>query len=300
MNSIVFFDLEINPDNRQICDVGAIRSDGSTFHENSIPRLLDFMRNEDFICGHNVFKHDLQYIQQTTGNVSFGLQNSIDTLFLSPLLFPSYPYHRLLKVDKLAKDEQNNPLNDAKKAMDLFYDEIAAFGSLAESIKTIYYNLLNGQKEFACFFSYLNYADPLSAQELESLIWTSFENKICQGANLSKFIASNPVALAYCLSLINVSDRYSITPPWVLHTFPDVDRLMFLLRNNPCVTGCSYCDEALDPVKALVRYFGHPSFRSYDGKPLQDQAVRAAVNNKSLLAVFPTGGGKSVCFQVPA
>lgn len=300
MKSIAFFDLEINPQNHQICDVGSVKSDGTSFHENSIPRLLEFIRNEDFICGHNVFKHDLQYIQQITGNKIFGLQNTIDTLFLSPLLFPSYPYHRLLKDDKLNKEEQSNPLNDAKKAMDLFYDEAAAFDNLAESIKTIYYNLLHGQKEFACFFSYLNYASPLSTQDLESLIWFSFENKICQGANLSKFIASNSVALAYCLSLVFISDRYSITPPWVLHTFPDVDRLMFLLRNNPCVTGCSYCDEALDPVKALERYFGHSSFRSYDGKPLQEHAVRAAVNNKSLLAVFPTGGGKSITFQVPA
>lgn len=300
MKTIAFFDLEINPENHQICDVGSVKSDGSAFHENSIPRLLAFISNEDFICGHNIFRHDLLYIQQVTGNKTFGLQNTIDTLFLSPLLFPSYPYHRLLKDDKLDKEEQNNPLNDAKKAKDLFYDEVAAFGSLAEPFKTIYYNLLHRQKEFACFFSYLNYTNPLSAQDVESLIWSTFENKICQGANLSKFITSNPVALAYCLSLINVSDRYSITPPWVLHTFPDVDRLMFLLRNNPCVTGCSYCDEALDPVKALTRYFGHTSFRSYDGKPLQDQAVRAAVNNKSLLAVFPTGGGKSITFQVPA
>src|SRR5690606_38066570 len=38
----------------------------------------------------------------------------------------------------------------------------------------------------------------------------------------------------------------------------------------------------------------------YAGEPLQEKAVQAAVNNKSLLAIFPTGGGKSITFQVPA
>ena len=33
---------------------------------------------------------------------------------------------------------------------------------------------------------------------------------------------------------------------------------------------------------------------------MQENAVNAAINNKSLLAVFPTGGGKSLTFQIPA
>lgn len=34
-------------------------------------------------------------------------------------------------------------------------------------------------------------------------------------------------------------------------------------------------------------------------EPLQERAISAAVAGKSLLAVFPTGGGKSVTFQLP-
>ena len=33
---------------------------------------------------------------------------------------------------------------------------------------------------------------------------------------------------------------------------------------------------------------------------LQENAVKAAVADKSILAIFPTGGGKSLTFQVPA
>ena len=34
--------------------------------------------------------------------------------------------------------------------------------------------------------------------------------------------------------------------------------------------------------------------------PLQKDAAKAAVDGKSILAVFPTGGGKSITFQLPA
>src|SRR5690606_11934366 len=103
-----------------------------------------------------------------------------------------------------------------------------------------------------------------------------------------------------CLALINTGDRYSITPPWVLKNYPAVDSLMYLLRNRPCVKGCTYCNEALDVHSALKKFFGFDSFRTYAGVPLQEQAVRAAIAQKSFLAVFPTGGGKSVTFQLPA
>ncbi len=46
----------------------------------------------------------------------------------------------------------------------------------------------------------------------------------------------------------------------------------------------------------LEKYWGHPTFR-----PLQEEIVRAVVEEKrDTLALLPTGGGKSVCFQVPA
>ncbi|MHB8126578.1 MAG: hypothetical protein ACYDEJ_13240 [Desulfitobacteriaceae bacterium] len=99
--------------------------------------------------------------------------------------------------------------------------------------------------------------------------------------------------MSYCLALINTNSRYSITPPWVSKNFPAVERIMFLLRSNPCLQGCAYCNEVLDIYKGLNRFFGFDSYRTYAGEPLQEKAVNAAIANKSLLAVFPTGGGKS-------
>ncbi len=45
----------------------------------------------------------------------------------------------------------------------------------------------------------------------------------------------------------------------------------------------------------LKKHWGHSSFR-----PLQEDIIRAVLDGKDVLALLPTGGGKSVCFQVPA
>ncbi|MBS1577714.1 MAG: RecQ family ATP-dependent DNA helicase, partial [Bacteroidetes bacterium] len=216
----------------------------------------------------------------------------------SPLLFPTKPYHALLKDDKLQTEDTNNPLNDSIKAKDLFFDEVSVFNQLDEKLKLIFYLLLKNKKEFHSFFRFIAYTS--NDTPTEKLIREKFDSVICEHADLPKIISENPVALAYCLALINCNNRYSITPPWVLKNFPKVERIMFLLRCNPCLTGCKYCNQALDIHQGLKKYFGFDTYRTYAGEPLQENAVQAAVDNKSLLAVFPTGGGKSITFQVPA
>src|SRR5215217_4789207 len=45
----------------------------------------------------------------------------------------------------------------------------------------------------------------------------------------------------------------------------------------------------------LQHYFGYPDFR-----PAQTAVIYSVLNGKDTLAVLPTGGGKSICFQIPA
>lgn len=302
MNSIAFIDTEIEPKSRKILDIGSIKGDGSSFHKNSVAEFILFLDGTQFICGHNIFNHDLKYIGKALDEAGINPANIIDTLFLSPLLFPTRPYHALLKDDKLQSEETNNPLNDAIKAKDLFHDEVAAFRQTDKTLQQIFYLLLKDKKEFHAFFHFITYTNPTTA--IEKLIRQKFENEICEHVDLEKIISEFPIELAYCLSLIYTFIQHkkihSITPPWVLKNYPEVERIMLHFRNKPCVSGCGYCNNALDIHKGLKRFFGFDSFRTYGGEPLQEKAVKAAVDNKSMLAVFPTGGGKSITFQVPA
>ena len=51
----------------------------------------------------------------------------------------------------------------------------------------------------------------------------------------------------------------------------------------------------MTPIEVLKEYWGYDSFRSK-----QEDIVNAALEDRDVLAILPTGGGKSVCFQVPA
>ncbi|HMG16215.1 MAG TPA: RecQ family ATP-dependent DNA helicase [Saprospiraceae bacterium] len=299
MNSIAFIDIEVDNTTGRICDIGAIDNDERFYHNTSINEFVEFLRNREFICGHNIINHDLIYLKKAINDFNSISKKVIDTLYLSPLLFPAKPYHKLLKDDKLQDDESNNPLNDSIKAKDLFNDEIAAFTGLSNRFKQILYLLLKDKKEFSSFFDYISY-EFNEASNLETLILEEFNSLICQGAPLLKIISAHPIELAFGLALINCKDRYSISPRWVLKNFRGVERILFLLRNKPCLEGCSYCNTLLNIHKGLKEYFGFNSFRTYENETLQEKAAQAAIDNKSLLAVFPTGGGKSITFQLPA
>jgi ATP-dependent DNA helicase RecQ len=302
MPPITFIDTEIDPASRKILDIGGIKGDGSYFHSASVDGFIRFIKGSQFICGHNILNHDLKYIGKAISDAGVNPENIIDTLFLSPLLFPTKPYHALVKDDKLQSDETNNPLNDSKKAKELFDDETAAFHQTEETIKQVFCLLLKNTKEFRSFFRFIGFS--CENTDLEELIRQRFVNEICEQANLADIISEHPIKLAYGLSLINsyIQNKKikSITPRWVLKNYPEVEQIMFRLRTKPCIGGCVYCNKALDIHKGLKRFFGFDSYRTYAGEPLQERAVKAAVDNKSILAVFPTGGGKSITFQVPA
>ncbi len=51
----------------------------------------------------------------------------------------------------------------------------------------------------------------------------------------------------------------------------------------------------MQPLEVLRRYWGYDAFR-----PMQAEIIEAVLEGRDVLALMPTGGGKSLCFQVPA
>ena len=287
-------DVEIGLKDHKIHDIGALRHDGATFHKSSKEELFKFLGDTDYICGHNIIHHDAKYLfTDKTFHCFF-----VDTLYVSPLLFPERPYHKLVKDDKLISEQMNNPVNDCEKAKALLLDEIARWNSLPDEKRTLFASLLKGKTEFEGFLSmvgakYINEGVP-------DLIRKLYVNKICQHADIEMLTERRPCELAYALALIDTTDYRSITPGWVLHNYPEVEFVVKLLRHNSCSENCVYCNTQLNVLHNLKTFFGYEQFRTYEGEPLQEQAAQAAVKDKSLLAIFPTGGGKSLTFQLPA
>ena len=341
---IVFVDTEVGVEDQRIHDIGAVRQDRACFHAASLREFAAFAAGADYLCGHNILHHDLKYIRQALNRISGPEQTRlqgqnrlqeqtwlqerpqlqdqtqfpgqllaaevIDTLYLSPLLFPKRPYHALLKDDKLQTDQLNDPVNDARKAAALFYDEVNAFFALPSRVRQIYCGLLYPYPEFQAFFHYMHVQPSCSYVHVQPpcpdpdhvirLIREEYEGRICTHADLATLIRHCPVELAYTLALIGTDDPASVTPPWLLRNYPKMGNVCKLLRGRPCKEGCSYCDNVQNIHRALKDIFGYESFRTYNGEPLQEMAAQAAVDGKSLLAVFPTGGGKSITFQLPA
>ena len=290
---IVFIDTEVSTQSGKVTDYGAVRDDGATLHTHHAAEFASFVSGCHTWCGHNILHHDLKHL----GHIATDGHIFIDTLYLSPLLFPKKPYHRLVKDYKLVSDELNNPLSDALMAQELFHDEVAAWNQLPTAQQAIYYHLLHDKEEFCGFFEHLEVS--YKEMPLTELILSEYKGKLCHNANLAAVVRHYPIELAYTLAIIGADDIMSITPAWVIRNYPKVANVMNFLRNTPC-GDCDYCHSRLDAHQGLKDFFGFDTFRTFDGVPMQQQAVEAAIRGESLLTIFPTGGGKSLTFQIPA
>ena len=105
------------------------------------------------------------------------------------------------------------------------------------------------------------------------------------------------------LLIVTSSGGNSVLPIWVLSAIPEVRALIGELREQNCgQAACRYCQEQHHPEALLFARFQKPTFRPLpaapDGTSLQRAIVVAGLERKSLLAVLPTGGGKSICYQL--
>jgi len=275
-----------------------------------------------FLLGHNLLGFDLPLLRRLYPDLELLRKPVIDTLYLSPLAFPQNPYHRLVKDYKLVRDALNDPIADARLALSLFRDQWQSFADLARTDRVQVLSLYRFclQKRFLAVDSDADGFDAVFAglrvpaideDAARALFCSLSAGCACRTAAQSLAVAFEDgsehwPALAYCATWLQVAGSNSVLPPWVRHRFPKVSAILNKLREIPCKDpGCEYCMATHDATRQLKRYFGFDSFRpspvqSLNGDSLQKEIVESGLSDQSLLAILPTGGGKSLCYQLPA
>lgn len=324
---IISVDVETAPheDNR-IFKLGAVRSDGDRSLTLSTTKLTsanvaskveEVAAGARLLMGHNLRRHDLVELRRQYPDLQCTSLPVLDTLELSAFAFPNNPYHRLIKGYKLVSDSRNEPERDARIALELLVDELVALDEMKRSDPewvALLHFLVSGDNPLNELFKELRCApSPTSQDAMRSTLYI-FKEKCCLTGLMRTteiFSASlaeaqeNLWALAYALGWIRVSGGNSVLPLWVMETIPAVKQYVKRLREDDCGDPvCAYCATQHNPESLLQSYFQKPHFRdkpvAADGTSLQRTIVQAGLKRESLLAILPTGGGKSICYQLPA
>jgi len=316
-------DLEVT-DNGRILRIGVV-SGSKTFARSgnfamagALDELSTLAGAASCVLGHNLVRHDLRVLRETSPGHPLLRLPIIDTLVLSPIAFPENPYHRLVKDYKLVRESVNDPVADARLAAALFADEFQSLAGMREIeprlFELLHYLLASPVEEkdllaagLGMLFTALGVKTPSQARALD-LCRTWFGEQACRNAPIDASLLqtrAGRMALAYAATWLRVAGSNSVLPAWVRLEYPPAGKIIAQLREVPCRSEeCAYCRRVHNARDQLRAFFGFDDFRPHPrnagGGSLQRDIIEAGMRNESLLAILPTGGGKSLCYQLPA
>lgn len=316
MQKIAFVDIEATKDSHILHSVGLVVGDYCLEEKRSLDKIKQEIieRKVKYICGHNFVDYDNKILKEKGFDIlSYGIK-IIDTLYLSLLLNTQFIRHNLLKEYKDDEEIFNNPIEDCKETKRLFETLEKRFDNLKEDLQQIFVYLLGDNEYFQGFFQYKNYIKEANFDIYQKISQFTEASKDLLSKYIEKFHNDKNfgIELAFALSYAGIKDSFAqALPLMLLRKFPQITK-------NKIIQNLSFDFKSVD-IESFVRKefpkkeFGNKIFREFDNieaqsenvfrneeKISQKDIIKATLEDKSLLAILPTGGGKTFTFQLPA
>ncbi|HEY3234795.1 MAG TPA: RecQ family ATP-dependent DNA helicase, partial [Polyangiaceae bacterium] len=314
VTDIVFMDVEADRTGRVLA-VGAVRGDEAVRIEvrrgverAAASKLTLFVR-DSAIGGHNFIGFDKGLLAQPPLGWFAQERPILDTLTLSMLADPMRMSHALGKQEQ-APGSTPDPVADARESRERAEQCWEILRALDPEISALYASLLAeaGHRVAAhglssAFSKALENPAAAARQLPESLL-----SRMCrvQLPRLLETVHGGPaeiLAFALAVRFIEVSQRAGQVPAPPSPALASLPRFTELLTrllgplcpDHRCVHRASCDVHRPFAEEILERNFELPGFR-----PHQSEIVHAVLGAELPLVVLPTGGGKSLCYQLPA
>ncbi|MBW4494353.1 MAG: RecQ family ATP-dependent DNA helicase [Oscillatoria princeps RMCB-10] len=301
-SAYLYLDLEVNYDGH-IYSLGWESSTGEEICQGDLEpayhRLHELKQSGLSVCGHNFRRFDYPYLIKKRRELEPWLV--IDTLELSILAFPLEQSHKLKKEYKQSESARNSPLEDARETKRLLHRLV---GELQQKPKALLQTCswlltcgtLEADRAYRQFFRILG-AEVKKAPELGELPEEALAG--FDRAYLQRFwesAAGRDFDSRLCVAaLIAWNFERHLNNSILPEDWQEGRNFSRWLTHLPAFQEIWGAVGHLPDYYAYLERFGIAKLR---GK--QEEAVQGILGGDRPLVIMATGGGKSLCYQIPA
>ncbi|MDA3079694.1 MULTISPECIES: DEAD/DEAH box helicase [unclassified Campylobacter] len=300
-----------------------------------IIEYLKYIKEANFVCGHNFKDFDEKFFQkEILSNTPI-----IDTFYLSMLLAPTKCSHKLTKDYKIDKNTINDPLKDNENTKMLFIMLNDIFLDLDIRLCEIFLFLLSENEYFEGYFDFLKGFKKVNKRTfIDYEIFKFLQDRYKITLNKDDFCKLwhkfGNDTLAFCIAFLEFRDEKfkndefknnnSVLSPAILYNFPNTPKFLkkLLWNENKQIEQIDKFSNDVFGFAPNREFKGYArdcseiavyqtGFRQdyeintlsnslFAGRISQKEIVQATLKGDSFIAVLPTGGGKTLTFQLPA